>query len=889
VTTDLEELGNAFRADDLKNNTPKNSDLEADSTRFRQDDLSFNSPKNTDLESDSVGYRQDDLSYNKPNLSDLESQSIVYRDDDLSYNSPIVTDLESDSEPFRQDDLSFNVAIPSDLDLQSNQYRNEDLSANVNIDSDLEQDSIPYRNDDLSANVNINSNLEQDSIPYLGQNISHNVPNSSNLEVDSQPYRAQDLASNVTGDFDLEAESILFRNENINSNVENVTDLLESSQQERSQQVSTNGSNSSDLNNLSSVFRNEQLSKNESRFTLGTNVILAGTSQFVGISNLEIQGAIFRTANKVFNSSKDGLDDVFDDEKSMEFFDEIALNATIPGGRDILLKKNSPESLSEIEGSGNIIQVYGTRLVDDTSGIDDGLRTFTNPQSVGFITNTISLHNIQQNTFQSKPGILYDQGKQTAIEDLRNFGSPGFQELISKTGIQKRLQVRTNTTPEAIINENNGRYLSQDAEKIIKAIQEDEPLGTGVSMAAQTDTTDTIQVDFDKSGTRSRGVRHIIDTISKDERIPFAQNYRVQGEQETASIFIIGKESDGKYRKNYNRFSIKNPYAPSQALSMQFSFTNYSNGQVMAFPAYIKSYQHGDSANWNTINFLGRPEPIYTYNNSKRDGSVSFYVLTDFASEVDLGYSVTKIVEEFNDENTLSFSRRGSNLKKLSKDNQARIRQLQEELEAESETLEEAERLSLQEEIDSLRQEADSASNQAKSISRDRQKEKFVDNTNEGANLYKFIEGFQENEIEDGYVISKAEDTAAKLAEMKSKLMFQPSYFSGSRADFVERMEFLQKMTRPSRNDVTKDSGFSFTKAPVCHLHLGDWFNHDIIVNSVSYDYADAPWTIDGGPVYPMWCVVTVNFDIIGSYGALPSQDAPLSTDRGGFMGRFRF
>lgn len=885
--TDLEEISGKFRNDDLKNNNPKNTDLENDSTRYRQDDLSYNTPKNSNLESDSVGYRQDDLSFNRPILSDLESQSVVYRDGDLANNIPIESDLESDSEQFRQDDLSFNVASESDLEFDSVQYRNDDLSANLNISSDLEQDSIPFRNDDLSSNVNINSDLEQDSIPYLGQNLSHNVPNSSNLEVDSQPYRAQDLAHNITGDFDLEAESILFRNGNINSNVENITDLLDLSQQERAQQISANGSEPTDLNNLSSIFRNEQLSKNDSRFSLGTNVILAGTSQFIGVSNLEIQGAIFRTANKVLNSGNKGLDDVFDDDQSIKFFEETALNATIPGGREVLMQKNSPESLAQIEGSGNIIQVYGTKLIDDTSGIDDGLRTFTKPQSVGFITNLISLHNIQQNTFQSRPGFLYDQGKQNAIEDLRNFGSPGFQELISKTGIQKRLQVRTNTTPEFIINENNGNYLSQSAEKILKTSQEDESLGTGVSMASQTDTTDSIQFDFDKSGPRSRGVRHVIDTIKEDERISFAQNFRVQGNKGESSVFILGKKTDGTYKKNYNRWTIKNPYAPEGALGLDFYFENYSNGQKMVFPAYIKSFQHGDSANWNSTNFLGRPEAVYTYNNSSRDGSISFFVLTDFAERVDMGYyfneetgEVYKLQEDF----TTSFTKVSTSLRRALKDIDAQLRVIDDQIESDETS---------EEEKSALRLERDSLINQKSNIegTKGNSNDNFNENAAGGAtNLYSFIEGFQENQIEGDYVETKAENTLEKISQMKQGVLFQPSYFSGSKADFLERMEFLQKMTRPARNNNSGglQTGFSFTKAPVCHVHLGDWFNHDIIVNSVAYNYDGAPWTMDGGKVYPMWCEVTVNFNIIGTFRARSGDDAPLSTDRGGFMGSDR-
>jgi len=74
---------------------------------------------------------------------------------------------------------------------------------------------------------------------------------------------------------------------------------------------------------------------------------------------------------------------------------------------------------------------------------------------------------------------------------------------------------------------------------------------------------------------------------------------------------------------------------------------------------------------------------------------------------------------------------------------------------------------------------------------------------------------------------------------------------------------------------------FSCTKPPVCHIHLGDWWNHDIIVNSVSFDYADAPWTLEGGRVQPMWTLVNMNFKMIGPYKSHSSRP-PLSTDAGG-------
>ncbi|HEY9704156.1 MAG TPA: hypothetical protein V6C58_17020, partial [Allocoleopsis sp.] len=132
---------------------------------------------------------------------------------------------------------------------------------------------------------------------------------------------------------------------------------------------------------------------------------------------------------------------------------------------------------------------------------------------------------------------------------------------------------------------------------------------------------------------------------------------------------------------------------------------------------------------------------------------------------------------------------------------------------------------------------------------------------------------------EAGDIDTKAEDSKARIDQMIQNLAFQPSFFSGDKVDFMTKMDFLAKMTRPATAD--QGSGFSFTRPPVCHIHLGDWWNNDIVVDSVSFSYDDVPWTLDEGRVQPMWAVVTMNFKFIGPYRG--QQGGPvLSDDKGG-------
>jgi hypothetical protein len=54
-----------------------------------------------------------------------------------------------------------------------------------------------------------------------------------------------------------------------------------------------------------------------------------------------------------------------------------------------------------------------------------------------------------------------------------------------------------------------------------------------------------------------------------------------------------------------------------------------NKGRIMWFPPYELTFDENTSANWNKTDFIGRSEPVYTYNNSSRSGSLSFKIIVD--------------------------------------------------------------------------------------------------------------------------------------------------------------------------------------------------------------------------------------------------------------------
>ena len=61
-----------------------------------------------------------------------------------------------------------------------------------------------------------------------------------------------------------------------------------------------------------------------------------------------------------------------------------------------------------------------------------------------------------------------------------------------------------------------------------------------------------------------------------------------------------------------------------------------NGGRVMWFPPYDLKMSEQNSATWEKNSFVGRPEPIYTYQNTERTGQVSFKVVVDHPSIMNL-------------------------------------------------------------------------------------------------------------------------------------------------------------------------------------------------------------------------------------------------------------
>jgi len=72
-------------------------------------------------------------------------------------------------------------------------------------------------------------------------------------------------------------------------------------------------------------------------------------------------------------------------------------------------------------------------------------------------------------------------------------------------------------------------------------------------------------------------------------------------------------------------------------------------GRIMWFPPYDLTFNENVSVQWEKTNFIGRGEPIFTYNNTTRSGTIKFKVIVDHPS------IINKLRETFTDSDFKKF------------------------------------------------------------------------------------------------------------------------------------------------------------------------------------------------------------------------------------------
>lgn len=115
---------------------------------------------------------------------------------------------------------------------------------------------------------------------------------------------------------------------------------------------------------------------------------------------------------------------------------------------------------------------------------------------------------------------------------------------------------------------------------------------------------------------------------------------------ETGLVNIVPKQirtgkddcPSGAYSIKGCMFSIENlawKDVPKNLGYLSKEQTGPNGGRIMWFPPYDLDFTENVSVSWNEKRFIGRGEPLFTYSNTKRSGTLSFAILIDHPSILD--------------------------------------------------------------------------------------------------------------------------------------------------------------------------------------------------------------------------------------------------------------
>jgi hypothetical protein len=157
-------------------------------------------------------------------------------------------------------------------------------------------------------------------------------------------------------------------------------------------------------------------------------------------------------------------------------------------------------------------------------------------------------------------------------------------------------------------------------------------------------TKDRSYMNYSDTMKRTANIRKFDDSVLGGDSRVWNINYAPMSDGKATfqgvSTNII-KQGDGFYAKKY-MFSIENlAWKTSNTPGFTYNDLPYcergnNGGRVMWFPPYDLKISENNSARWTDNTFLGRPEPIYTYQDTSRTGQLSFKVVVDHPSILNL-------------------------------------------------------------------------------------------------------------------------------------------------------------------------------------------------------------------------------------------------------------
>jgi hypothetical protein len=316
-----------------------------------------------------------------------------------------------------------------------------------------------------------------------------------------------------------------------------------------------------------------------------------------------------------------------------------------PGG-DIPVDSYGRELQSPVYGPQELAQLYEGPSKDvrlgangptysDGGGIEGGF-TWVSPKYKGNAGKKVGVGGLITNQDQDFKPSSYDSTESTNREYRDGSILDDTQRIIdSQPQGGRRLQHVGNAIDQVSKVFNDGYKEITKGSRVLSYVGAiGQEVGTEYCRVFAKDVPYLQYNDLQKTdGTVTENRRFSYSVLDKTYNLNMYPN-KQEGGQDSSNL--IGGTNNA-YAKKY-MFSIENlAWATSNAPGFSVSDLAVcergpNGGRVMWFPPYDLKFSETVSANWKSNDFIGRPEPIYTYANTNRSGSLSWKIIVDHPS-----------------------------------------------------------------------------------------------------------------------------------------------------------------------------------------------------------------------------------------------------------------
>ena len=310
-------------------------------------------------------------------------------------------------------------------------------------------------------------------------------------------------------------------------------------------------------------------------------------------------------------------------------------------GREIQAPVYGPSELAQLyEGPNREIRLGSNGPTYSNGGGIEGGLTWVSPKYRGNAGKKVGINGEVTNQDEDFRPSSYNTTESTNITFREGSILDETQRLInSQPDGGKRLQHVGNAIDQVSKVFNDGYTEMTKGSRVYKYVGAiGQEVGTEYCRVFAKDIPYLQYNDLQKTdGITTNGRRFSYSVLDNSYNLNIVPNKQEGGQSSTNLIGTQNNAVAKKYMFSLENLAWRTSSTPGFSVSdLAVCERGPNGGRVMWFPPYGLKFTESVTANWNQSDFLGRPEPIYTYKNTSRGGTLTWKIVVDHPSVLNL-------------------------------------------------------------------------------------------------------------------------------------------------------------------------------------------------------------------------------------------------------------